>query len=434
MTERSGFDADVLVVGAGLAGLTAAAQLQRASARVITLEAQAEVGGRTRSRVLAGEVFDLGGEFIGPHHRRARELARELSIPLHRSGLRGSRTLWRIDRRQRVGYLPRLSPSELTAMVGAVAALARLARSVPPEKPWEAPDASALDGVAFSQWLDRRGVRGRPRALIAAMLEGLATTRLERLSSLQVVWWIARAGGPIAALRDANAMRVSGGAQQLCVRLAERLREPVRLSTPATRIRQDDVGVTVESGHGAAWRARQTIVCVPMPALRQIEFAPALDRTQHELIREISFGRGTTVVVATPGSRRTRHRLVVGGDSLPLAWRTDGGAKGVFLDSGPAQDAVDRRVLVDQLSAAFDFGSGSDRAEIVRWVDEPFIGGTYVAFEPGQLTRHGPDLGRSHGRIEFAGAERSSWPNNMEGAVESGVLAAERVAEALSRR
>lgn len=421
-------DADVVVVGAGLSGLTATTRLQRLNAKVITLEARSEVGGRTRSRTLSGHTFDLGGEFVGPHHRRIRRLAREHGLSLEDSRLTFARTLWRLDDQQRVGYLPRLSASELLALARTTRALARLAKDVPAEEPWRAPDASALDACSFGEWLTRQGMKGRSRRLFAAMFEALATTRLEQLSLLQVLWWISRAGGPLAAQRDVNAMRISGGAQTLCLRLAEGLGDPVKLSKPVRLIRHGDADVVVEAGEEDRWRTPYAIVCVPLPALRKIEFIPALEEPQQALLREARFGQATSVVVAAQEKIRSRHRLVVGGDALPLAWRTNGGAKGVFLDPEASEDPG---ALVEDLSRAFGFDSLGVEADVVRWAGEPFIGGTYVVFEPGQLARHGPHLRRPHGRIHFAAAERSSWPDSMEGAVESGTLAAEHVAAAL---
>ena len=136
-----------------------------------------------------------------------------------------------------------------------------------------------------------------------------------------------------------------------------------------------------------------------------------------------------SVVVAAPAPPRARHRLVTGADDPPLAWRSDGGAKGIFLDDATPDGTPDR---VDRLCEAFGFDPASVEAETVDWARDPFAGGTYVVFEPGQLVRHGPHLRRPHGRVEFAGAERSSWPDSMEGAVESGWAAAERVAGRLS--
>ena len=211
---------DVAVVGAGLAGLTATSRLEAASARVVTLEARGEVGGRTRSVTLGGDVFDAGGEFVGRNHPRIRALAQRLGVAATPSGLVGARTQWRTGRDPRVGHLPPLSASEALAVARAAGALARLARDVPPAEPWRARAAAALDGRSLAQWLDRRGVRGRARRLLEATFESLATVRADRLSLLHVLWWIARPGGPIAALKDVNALRVPGGAQEISTRLA----------------------------------------------------------------------------------------------------------------------------------------------------------------------------------------------------------------------
>lgn len=418
---------DVVIVGAGLAGLTAATKLQTASARVLVLEASDEVGGRTRSRVLGGQTFDLGGEFVGPHYQQIRELASSLGLTLHSSGLQWARTHWSIGSQSRVGYLPPLSRSEAFSIVRAMRRLRRLARAVPPSEPWNAADAAALDARSLHDWLTDQGVEGRAYRLIASMFEGLGTTRADRLSFLHVLWWIARLGGPVAAMRDVNAKRVSGGAQEICRQMSRRLSEPVRLLTAVRGVHQDKTGVVVESRSGEAWEAQHAIVCVPLPALAALEFDPPLDEQQRALHRDVRFGRATSVVIASKQKPDGRHGVAVGGDRLPLAWRANGGAKGLFLTEGP--DAQPEE-MIEQLRQVFGFDAASSH-HVADWPAEPLIGGTYVVFEPGQLTRHGPHLRHAHGRVEFAAAERSSWPDSMEGAVESGGRAAELVAQSL---
>jgi monoamine oxidase len=88
--------------------------------------------------------------------------------------------------------------------------------------------------------------------------------------------------------------------------------------------------------------------------------------------------------------------------------------------------------MLEEVSELFGIRD-SAQGEAVRWAQEPFIGGTYVVFEPGQLVRHGPHLRRAHDRVYFAAAERSSWPDSMEGAVESASRAVERVTGVLGR-
>ncbi len=86
------------------------------------------------------------------------------------------------------------------------------------------------------------------------------------------------------------------------------------------------------------------------------------------------------------------------------------------------------RALLDDLLTVFDIPPGAVQTSVSHdWSGDLWAGGSYIAFAPGQLTRHGPALHQSHGRVAFAAAERSSWPNSIEGALESGHAAAARI-------
>ena len=240
----------------------------------------------------------------------------------------------------------------------------------------------------------------------------------------------------LPAARNASALRFAEGAQAVPLRLAARLRGPVLPGAPVVSVEQGAEGVTVRRGDGEAdVRARRAIVAVPPPALRAISFSPPLDAAQRLLVEELGFGRGAKVcAVAKPPAgvtRPARHRVFVGGSPLSIGWRTGDALAG--LAYGGSADRPEEELVAD-LARAFGTAPGNlEAAEAVRWGRERFSGGTYVAFEPGQIVRHGPNLKRPHGQVHFAGAERSSWPDQMEGAVESGTETARRVLAELRR-
>jgi monoamine oxidase len=145
---------------------------------------------------------------------------------------------------------------------------------------------------------------------------------------------------------------------------------------------------------------------------------------------EIRVDPGVKITAVLPAGRSPVHRITLGGQPVGGAWRYGRRVCGFALSEPRASDAD----LRADLAAAYH----ADPAElgdvlVFRWDGHPTVGGCDIGFAPGQLTRLGPRLAQPHGRVFFAGAERSSWPNNMEGAVESGLAAADRVAQALAR-
>jgi monoamine oxidase len=411
---------DVVVVGAGLAGLVATEELVGRGLDVVVLEARDRVGGRSCSRRIAGQAVDMGAEHVGPEHRRVLALAKRLGIRLEDSGLIAARARWQLGGTDKVGHLPPLSPRELASAVKVLARLALLCRRFPVDQPWAAPSAPMFDRISLADWFDSERLRGRARELHESMWQDGFAAEAERISMLHVLWTIRRSGGLVAGLRDALGYRLEGGTQSLALQLARRLGSRVELGRVVERIEQDEDEVSVVTDDGERREAAQAIVCVPVPTLRRIEFAPALPERLEQAHEELSFGRVTTIVVGAPSATDRGFGFVTGNERFGTAWRRGKTAKAKILDADP--DAVAE--LTGEVARAFGLPATGLEAESVAWPDEPFTTGSYMNFAPGQLTRFGPHLRTPHGRIHFAAAERSSWPIFMEGAIESGSRAA----------
>ncbi|MGH3676652.1 MAG: flavin monoamine oxidase family protein [Mycobacterium sp.] len=417
---------DVAIVGAGLAGLTAAHALEQAGHRVAVLEARAEVGGRTRSRVIDGCVVELGGTFLNPVQWRLTIMARTLGLTVKRTGLLGAPIQWRTNRSTLTAPVPALTPPQLVKLVRAGRTARRLARNLDADAPWRSAAAADLDGVSVADWLDSQDLDGTAQWLLANGIGGYASHPIDRLSLLEFLWWIARYHGNISALRTGSSHHIAEGAQQVCLRLADRLTGPMLLDTPVDAIHQD-ANVELYANGARVCLARRAIVTAPLPVLDRIDFDPQLDADQQQLVTSLRSGHITKVGGVARAPIRVRRRANIGGDALVFTARLDNQLAGYSLHD-PWEPALGDPLAV----LAEDFGLDADEVNgaVVHWSQEPFAGGSYVAFAPGQITRHGPHLRRPHGLVHFAGAERSSMPQQMEGAVESGT----RVAAEVDRR
>jgi monoamine oxidase len=421
MTQQ-GDPLDVLVVGAGLAGLTAAELLVQENLRVRVLEARKRVGGRTWSGVLAGQAVDFGAEHVGPRHHRVRALARRLGLKTTPSGELSGRSRWRLGEKQKVGHLPPLGASEMLKVTRAFIEMARLARRLPVEQPWAAPSAQALDAISLADWLDRRKVSGPARELLEVIFSSSMTKPAKQISMLHLLWLARRSGGVIPGFRDALGPRVEGGTQQLALGLAALLGSRVDLGKPVKQINQDPDEVEVVTGEERL-RARRVIVCLPIPALARLDFAPELPDELEESRRSLSLGRATTLIVGSDAAEAGGVTQSLGGTPPSYGWRRGNTAKSIVVD--PPAEGAER--LAPLLAERTDLPIESLQTRTVAWTEEEFTGGTYVCFEPGQLTRFGPHLTRPHGRAHFAAAERSTSSVFMEGAIESGQRAAAEV-------
>ncbi|WP_051363367.1 flavin monoamine oxidase family protein [Deinococcus murrayi] len=452
---RPGGDAapDVLVVGAGLAGLTAARRLTQAGRRVRVLEARDRVGGRTHTVRLpvTGVSVDLGGQWVGPNQPHVTALLRELGLetyPTHDAGHNLAHLLGR-TRRYR-GLIPPLPLWVLLDYARLSSRLERLARRVPLEAPWTAPDAERLDAQTFDTWITRHARTPQTRALLRLYAGAVFSADPAELSLLHVLTYTAHGGGIHGhtltrghALQD----RILGGAQSLAQRLADALPD-VRLSSPVLRVEQDASGVTLHTPQGQH-RAAHAILAVPPALLSGVPFDPPLPPRRAQLQQRLPMGAVVKflAVYERPFWREAGLSGMAISDRGPVTVTFDSsppqGQPGVllgFLEGAEARAWMNRspeeRRAAALHSLAELFGPQAlAPLETVEgdWPAQPHSGGCYGAlFGTGTWTGYGEALRAPVGRVHWAGAETARvWMNYMDGAIESGERAA---AELLSAR
>ena len=285
---------DVVVVGAGFAGLAAARELTRQGYDVVVFEGRDRVGGRSFTGNVAGLPADMGGTFVGPTQDAVLALAAELKIatmPTHHDGKNVIR--WRGSTRSYRGTIPKLSLTGLLDIGRLRWQFERIASSIPVDAPWDARRARELDGLSFGQWLRSVRATASSRDLMTIMARVTWGCEPDDVSMLHAARYVHAAGGMDRMLDVENGAqkdRFPGGSQQIAEAAANELGARVVLNAPVRRIERHHSGVTVTSERGQA-DAGYVIVAIPPAHRRSIEFAPPLPAEYQQLAEHWPQGR-----------------------------------------------------------------------------------------------------------------------------------------------
>lgn len=436
---------DVVVVGAGFAGLTAARDLSREGYDVVVLEGRDRVGGRSFTGQVAGLPVDLGASFVGPTQDAVLALAADLGCETTPTFCDGANVInWRGTIRSYRGTVPAVSLGGLLNVAMVRFRLSRLLRTISLSEPWTSTGAEELDRLTLRQWLDSVRASTTTHDLMAIAARVTWGAEPDQVSMLHAARYVKAAGGldrMLDVTDGAQQDRFPAGTQQIALRIADELGDRVRVDSPVAAVTHGDDGVTVRAG-AAEYTARAVVVAIPPAHRAGIDFTPPLPTEAAALTRKWPQGNLSKAYAAydTPFWRddgRSGEALSdVGPVFITFDVSPDASGPGIllaFVDSRDFDDlpADERRSHVLDGFVAL-FGEKARRPlDYVdqRWGAESFApGGPTAAVPPGSWTRFGAALRAPVGPIFWAGTETADeWTGFLDGAVRSGHRAAREV-------
>ncbi|GAB4586264.1 flavin monoamine oxidase family protein [Nocardia sp. IFM 10818] len=434
-------DADVVIVGAGFAGLAAAHRLTGAGLRVAVLEARDRVGGRVLTRILPdGTQLDLGGQWVGPTQHEVQKLISQYGLATYPTPQHGTAIM---------EYEGRRGDDMPDAVLSLRGELDRLSRELPTDEPWSHPASREWDGQTLASWLAARtGDEAVARTVGRTTAGMLLSADAIEVSVLETLFYIASAEGLDILLGiegGAQSHRVVGGPQALAERMAADLPSgTVVLGSPVRRIEHSARGARVITDR-AVFEAAQVIVAVPPVLAGRIEYEPALPPQRDGLTQRMAAGYALKLhaVYAEPFWRDAGLSGVSNSSTGILTETVDNTAPGatsaVLTSFAYGSDAHRLRALgprerrdavLDRLAELFGepARAATDFVEF-DWCAEPWTRGCFSGhLAPGAWTAYGPALRAPIGVLHWAGTETATrWNGYFDGAIQSGYRAAAEI-------
>jgi monoamine oxidase len=445
-------DADVIVVGAGLSGLTAAREVLRAGYEPLVLEASDRVGGRILTEEpLPGVFLELGAQWIGDTHHRMTALAAEFGIGLYPQFEDGETSYEFAGEVLRGEAFHGRYADDLAAVERVLRELDRMAVSISVAEPWAAPNADEWDRISVGQWYDAQGLSALGRELLEICTVGILAVPTVEVSLLGLLVNVVTCGVTADLLSEseggAQTQRFVGGTALIPQKLAESLGDRVVLGSPVLTIDHSSDAVTVTCRGGLVATGRQVIVALAPTLAGRIMYDPPLPGKRDQLTQRMP--------------QASAHKMFAVYDE-PF-WRADGLNGQLISSVGPARmsnDAcmpeetngpgiilgflegenarIEGRWPAGQREAAFrdelarHFGPRAARPELIvegGWADKEWTRGCYNA-NPGPCgwIHFGDALATPVGPIKWAATETAlEWSGYMEGAVDAGERAAREV-------
>ncbi|XP_038577322.1 amine oxidase [flavin-containing] [Micropterus salmoides] len=451
---------DVIVVGGGISGLSAAKLLKANGLNPVVLEARDRVGGRTFTvQNKQTKWVDLGGAYIGPTQNRILRLAKEYGVKTYKVNEQENLVHYvNVSSYPFKGSFPPMwNPIVLLDFNNLFRTMDQMGKEIPKEAPWRAPHAEEWDKMSMLELFEKICWTSTVRRFATLFVNVNVTSEPHEVSALWFLWYVKQCGGTMRIFSTTNGgqeRKFVGGSSQISECMARELGDRVKLQSAVYRIDQSGDMVVVETVDKQTYTAKYVIVATPPGMNLKIHFNPELPPLRNQLIHRVPMGSVIKCMVYYKENfwRKKGYcgSMVIEEEGAPIGLtlddtKPDGSVPCImgFILAHKCRklSGLTKEERLKRICDIYSKVLGSEEAlhpvhyEEKNWCEEEYSGGCYTAyFPPGILTQFGKVLREPVGRLYFAGTETATeWSGYMEGAVQAGERAAREIMCALGK-